>query len=87
MTAASTTGYPSTGTLVVDDEWITYTGTTATTFTGLTRGAYGPTAAEPLFVLGNGTAWNALSNAVMIFNNGKSLFNGGATVVVPASLI
>lgn len=39
LTVASTTGFPSSGTLRVGDEAILYTGTTATTFTGLTRGA------------------------------------------------
>ncbi|MBT9168445.1 MAG: hypothetical protein DDT19_01790 [Syntrophomonadaceae bacterium] len=44
-TVVSTTGYPSAGTLLIGSEAMTYTGTTATTFTGLTRGALGTTAA------------------------------------------
>lgn len=48
MTVASTTGFPSSGTLLVDSEQITYTGLTSTTFTGLTRGANGSTAAAHL---------------------------------------
>lgn len=41
----NTAGFPSTGTLVIDSEVMTYTGKTANTFTGLTRGAFGTTAA------------------------------------------
>lgn len=47
ITVASTTGFPSTGTqyLRIENELITYTGVTATTFTGCTRGVLGSTAA------------------------------------------
>lgn len=45
LNVVSTSGYPSAGTLLVGSEAITYTGTTGTSFTGLTRGAYGTTAA------------------------------------------
>lgn len=45
VTVDSTTGFPARGTIVIDSEWIDYTGTTATTFTGLTRGEHGTTAA------------------------------------------
>jgi trimeric autotransporter adhesin len=48
MTVVSTAGYPTTGTLYVDQEAITYTGVTSTTFTGLTRGSMGTTAASHL---------------------------------------
>jgi cysteine-rich repeat protein len=41
----STTGYPTSGVLLVDSENIAYSGVTATSFTGLTRGALGTTAA------------------------------------------
>ena len=37
----STAGFLSAGGLIVDNEIIAYTGKTATTFTGITRGAYG----------------------------------------------
>jgi hypothetical protein len=40
ITVASTAGFSSTGTIWIDSEAITYTGVTATTFTGCTRGAY-----------------------------------------------
>ena len=44
LTVDSTTGFPSTGTLIIGTEQITYTGITSTTFTGCTRGANGTTA-------------------------------------------
>jgi hypothetical protein len=40
----STTGFSASGTLLINSEIITYTGVTATTFTGCTRGANGSTA-------------------------------------------
>lgn len=45
ITVASTTLFPSKGYIVVKREIISYTGTTATTFTGCTRGTGGTTAA------------------------------------------
>jgi hypothetical protein len=41
---ASTAGFPGSGTLSIDNEKIAYTGTTATSFTGVTRGVSGTTA-------------------------------------------
>jgi hypothetical protein len=37
---ASTAGFLSAGTLLIGNELVKYTGTTSTTFTGITRGAY-----------------------------------------------
>jgi Tfp pilus assembly protein PilX len=51
VTVNSTTGFPGAGRIVIDDEQINYTGTTATTFTGGTR-AQGGTVAAP-HALGN----------------------------------
>jgi len=45
ITVDSTTGFDSTGTIVVNEEEITYTGVSSTTFTGATRAAGGTTAA------------------------------------------
>lgn len=39
ITVDSTTGFPSTGKLEIGTEYVDYTGTTSTTFTGCTRGA------------------------------------------------
>ena len=41
VTVASTTGFPSSGTIAVGNELITYTSTNATNFLGITRGAAG----------------------------------------------
>tara|TARA_R100000654_G_scaffold73659_1_gene106733 strand:- start:170 stop:1108 length:939 start_codon:yes stop_codon:yes gene_type:complete len=45
ITVNSTTGFSSAGTLHIANEQVTYTGTTSTTFTGVTRGANSTTAA------------------------------------------
>ena len=44
VTVTSTTGFSTTGTLLIGSEQITYTGLTTTTFTGCTRGANSTTA-------------------------------------------
>lgn len=46
LTVDSTTGFSTTGTLIIGTEEITYTGVTSTTFTGCTRGANSTTAAS-----------------------------------------
>lgn len=48
ITVDSTTGFASRGIIVIGSEVITYTGKTATTFTGCTRGAGGTSAAAHL---------------------------------------
>jgi len=45
VTVASTSGFDSSGTIFIENEQITYTGTSSTEFTGATRGANGTTAA------------------------------------------
>ena len=40
----STTPFPNNGTIIIGTEYITYTGTSTTTFTGCTRGASATTA-------------------------------------------
>jgi hypothetical protein len=45
ITVLSTYGFSTTGAILIDTEIITYTGVTATTFTGCTRGASGSSAA------------------------------------------
>ena len=45
ITVDSTSGFDSSGTLYIENEQITYTGTSSTTFTGATRGANSTTAA------------------------------------------
>ena len=48
ITVNSTSGFSSTGTILIGSEQITYTGTTSTTFTGCTRGANSTTAVSHL---------------------------------------
>ena len=45
ITVHSTVGFPDVGTITIENETITYTGKTSTTFTGATRGASSTTAA------------------------------------------
>jgi len=46
LSMASSTSFPSSGTVLIDNELITYTGNSGNTLTGLTRGASGTTAAS-----------------------------------------
>ena len=46
VTVDSTTGFSASGTIYIENEIITYTGVTATTFTGCTRGTSGSKAVE-----------------------------------------
>jgi len=48
ITVASTTGFPTSGTIQIDSEIIAYTNTTATTFTGITRAQGGTVGATHL---------------------------------------
>ncbi|HIO46520.1 TPA: hypothetical protein EYN23_04090, partial [Candidatus Poribacteria bacterium] len=45
MTVSSASSFATSGTIRIEDEYITYTGKTSNTFTGLTRGSSGTTAA------------------------------------------
>jgi hypothetical protein len=56
-TVSSTAGWPSTGTVHIGTEAIAYSGTTATTFTGLTRGAHGSTAQAHYIANGEGLSY------------------------------
>ena len=46
LTLASSTSFPSSGTIIIGDELITYTGNSSNVLSGLTRGALGTTAAS-----------------------------------------
>jgi len=46
LTMASASSFPSSGTVIISNELITYTGVSSNTLTGLTRGANGTTAAS-----------------------------------------
>lgn len=86
----STTDYPSTGTLFIDSEAMTYTGVTATTFTGLGRGALGTTAATHaigaivdnyLFIATKTTAIPTLA----MTGNGNIILAAGSKIHPPAN--
>jgi len=88
ITVVSTTGFPTSGTIDIDTELITYTGKTATTFTGCTRGANGTTAASHLSaaVVTNATYWQdwgeeSSSTTVTLTAGSWSLDNFGQILV------
>jgi hypothetical protein len=76
MTVASTSGFPPSGPIWIDEEQIAYTGSTSTTLTGLTRAFGGTTAAAHLI---NSTVRFALSAAHV---NGHS----GAVIALETKL-
>lgn len=84
ITLASTTGFPSTGTIKVGAEFISYTGTTTTDLTGITRAAAGTRSAHS-----NGagveyyTAWGqaSLSQTLSIDPASWSLDNFGEQLI------
>lgn len=73
---SSTSGFPSTGTILIDQEQITYSGLTGTSFTGLVRGANGTSAAPHA---------NAASVSQAITIPAQSGGNPGVLVTVFAS--
>ena len=87
MTVASTTGFPSAGTLVLTQsaatgaviEYISYTGLTATTFTGLTRNV--TSLSGPGFTSGGGTG-----SATTFTVSGATTYNPQGTAPVQVEL-
>ena len=85
----STTGFPTTGWITIDQEAITYTGITATDFTGCTRGAGGTVAASHLIGAGvKQTAvaahHNSLKDEIIAIETYIASHLGLATVVTAA---
>jgi len=74
LTVLSTAGFTTTGSILIDTEIITYTGITATTFTGCTRGAAGSTAAT--HALGAIVYQNKLELITYTSITGTTVFNG-----------
>jgi len=87
LTMASSTSFPSTGTVLIDNELITYTGNSSGTLSGLTRGASGTTAAShssgaTVTDASNFFAWNAAASGDVITAPGLwSLDNFGNKLV------
>jgi hypothetical protein len=87
LTMASSSSFPSTGTVIVGSELITYTGNSGGTLTGLTRGALGTTAAShssgaTVTDASNFFAWNAAASGDVITAPGLwSLDNFGNKLI------
>ena len=88
----TTTGFPSSGYLLIEQEIIQYTGVTATTFTGITRGIASSNASAHIIGSGVGTAlWANATPQTVLMNvqdqsNGLTLntpYTGTVTVVQP----
>ena len=87
LTMASSTSFPSTGTVIIGTELITYTGNSGGTLSGLTRGANGTTAAThssgaTVTDASNFFAWNAAASGDIITAPGLwSLDNFGNKLI------
>jgi len=87
LTMASSTSFPSSGTVQIGSELITYTGNSGGTLSGLTRGATGTTAAihssgATVTDASNFFAWNAAASGDIVTDPGLwSLDNLGNTLV------
>jgi hypothetical protein len=87
LTMASSASFPSTGTVIVGSELITYTGNSDGTLSGLTRGALGTTAAShssgaTVTDASNFFAWNAAASGDVVTAPGLwSLDNLGNKLV------
>ena len=71
ITVASTSTFPSTGTIYIDSEAITYTGVTGTQFTGCTRGAQSTTAVSHA----NSTTVYLIPTITSVTTNGVTTYN------------
>jgi hypothetical protein len=87
LTMASSSSFPSSGTVLIDSELITYTGNSSGTLSGLTRGASGTTAAShssgaTVTDASNFFAWNAAASGDVITAPGLwSLDNFGNKLI------
>ena len=87
LTMASSTSFPSTGTVLIDNELITYTGNSGGTLSGLTRGASGTTAAShssgaTVTDASNFFGWNAATSGDVVTAPGLwSLDNFGNKLI------
>ena len=87
LTMASSSSFPSTGTVIIGSELITYTGNSSGTLSGLTRGASGTTAAShssgaTVTDASNFFSWNAAASGDIITAPGLwSLDNFGNKLI------
>jgi len=91
LTMASSSSFPSSGTVIIGTELITYTGNSGGTLSGLTRGALGTTAAShssgaTVTDASNFFAWNAAASGDIITAPGLwSLDNFGNKLIATIS--
>ena len=91
LTMASSTSFPSSGTVIIGSELITYTGNSGGTLSGLTRGASGTTAAihssgAVVTDASNFFAWNAATSGDIVTAPGLwSLDNFGNKLIATRS--
>jgi hypothetical protein len=91
LTMASSTSFPASGTVLIDNELITYTSNSGGTLSGLTRGASGTTAAShssgaTVTDASNFFAWNAAASGDIVTAPGIwSLDNFGNKVIATIS--
>jgi hypothetical protein len=91
LTMASSTSFPSSGTVLINNELITYTGNSGGTLTGLTRGANGTTAAShssgaTVTDASDFFAWNAAASGDIVTAPGIwSLDNFGNKLIATIS--
>jgi hypothetical protein len=91
LTMASSTSFPASGTVLINNELITYTGNSGGTLSGLTRGASGTTAAShssgaTVTDASNFFAWNAAASGDIVTAPGIwSLDNFGNKVIATIS--
>jgi len=76
ITVSSSASFPARGYVVIGTEYVTYTGKTATTFTGITRGALGSTAASHSNSSGVFANNRARKNRVHYFRRALRVING-----------
>ena len=81
----STAGFESSGWLIIEDEIVEYTGTTSTTFTGITRGAKGTTNLAHLsgVAVSEATAVTSTTSAALKLDT--IITSNDITCTVPAS--
>ena len=71
INVASTTGYPAAGTLLIGSEYVTYTGVTATSFTGVIRGTTVNTLTSTAATHANGASIKDFSSGIITLDGTK----------------
>ena len=71
INVASTTGYPEVGTLLIGSEYVTYTGVTATSFTGVTRGRTVNSLTSTAIAHANGASIKDFSSGILTLDGEK----------------